>query len=147
MFNKSTEAAISSMSLLAEVWCEEGGRLTASQIAERRKLPRPFVAKLLTVLARNDLVAGSPGPNGGYSLKRAPDSISLLEVARCFERETPLLACPFGPDFCGTSDDKCPLHDQVVDLHGQVDAFLGSTNLGVFCRSTPEGEGGGPEVA
>ena len=146
MFNKSTEAAISAASLLAELWCEEGGRLTASQIAEIRQLPKPFVAKLLTALARAGLVEGSPGPNGGYRLKRHPDTVALLEITRCFERDTRLLACPFGPDFCGTGDDKCPLHDQVVELHGQVEAFLASTYLGVFCPpSDAAGESGHDE--
>ena len=134
LFNKSTEAAISAASLLAEVWCEGGGRLTASQIAERRNLPRPFVAKLLTALARADLVAGSPGPHGGYSLRRAPEEISLLEIVRCFERERMVLSCPFGPGYCGTTDEKCPLHDQVLELQAQVEAFLASNNLGAFCN-------------
>jgi Rrf2 family transcriptional regulator, iron-sulfur cluster assembly transcription factor len=134
LFNKSTEAAISAASLLAEVWCDGGGRLTASQIAEGRHLPRPFVAKLLTALARADLVAGSPGPNGGYSLRRPPEEISLLEIVRCFERERMVLSCPFGPDYCGSTEEKCPLHEQVVELQGHVEAFLANNNIGAFCK-------------
>ena len=135
MFNKSTESAIAAMSLLAEAWCvDKGQRLTATQVAERRGLRKPFVAKLLTILSQAGLVVGSPGPRGGYSLGRSPDGITLLDIAQCFEREHLILACPFGPDYCGNGEEKCPLHDEVVALRAQLDAFLERTTLAVFCK-------------
>ena len=97
-------------------------------------LRKPFAAKLLTVLSQARLVAGTPGPRGGYWLARPPSEITLLDISRCFEREGPLLACPFGPDFCGKGDEKCALHDDIVALHEHVDAFLGRTTLDVFVR-------------
>ena len=65
MLNKSTEAAIAAMSRLAEV-CDQGTPLTAAQIASNRKLQKPFLAKLLTVLSQAGLIKGVPGPGGGY---------------------------------------------------------------------------------
>ncbi len=134
MFNKSSESAIAAMSLLAEAWCaDREQRLTAVQVATQRNLRKPFVAKLLTILSQAGLVVGAPGPHGGYCLARDPEAITLLDISRCFEREQQLLACPFGPDFCGQGEEKCPLHDEVVVLREQVDDFLARTTLAVFC--------------
>jgi Rrf2 family protein len=132
MINKSTETAIAAMSLLAEEYA--GGRRTlkAAEIAERRCLRPPFVAKLLTQLSQAGLIKGTPGRNGGYALARAPKRIRLSDIADCFERRGPLVACPFGPQHCG-GESKCPLHDEIVRLREELRTFLHQTTLDVFC--------------
>ena len=139
MFNKSTECAMAAMSLLAEVWGSDAERLTARRIAEQRVLPGPFVAKVLTNLSQAGLVSGAPGPHGGYSLGRAPDTITLRNITECFERIGPMLTCPYEPSYCGETDTKCPLHDDLMALQEQKTAFLERTTLDVFCRSHPAG--------
>lgn len=131
MFNKSTESAIASMTLLAEVYDSGKTLLTATEIAKRRGLQRPFVAKILTQLAAAGLVKASPGRNGGYYLAKKPSRIRLLDIARCFERRESVVACAFGAHYCGTGP-KCPLHDQVVALRKDVDDFLAKNTLTVF---------------
>lgn len=130
MLNKSTEAAIAAMSLLAEHH-GEGTPLRAADVAERRHLQRPFVAKLLTQLSQAGLIRGTPGRHGGYVLARPPKSIRLSDIADCFERRPPLEICPFGPDYCGT-EPHCPLHDDIVRLRGAMSEFLERTTLDVF---------------
>ena len=51
MYGKATENAIAAMTRLAEVYDGGETRLSASDIATTRGLQRPFVAKLLSVLA------------------------------------------------------------------------------------------------
>ncbi|MBW2528654.1 MAG: Rrf2 family transcriptional regulator [Deltaproteobacteria bacterium] len=131
MINKSTEAAIAAMSLLAEAY--DGGKTTlkAADIAEQRSLQKPFVAKLLTQMSQAGLIHGTPGRRGGYTLARPPRRISLLDIADCFERKGPLEICPFGPAHCGNGP-KCPLHDDIVRLRDDMCAFLKRTTLDVF---------------
>lgn len=131
MFNKSTESAIAAMTSLAEI---HGDRklLTAGQIAERRQLQRPFVAKLLTQLAAAGLVVGSPGRHGGYALARNPSKIRLLDIALCFERRI-TVPCPFGERYCDHGP-RCPIHAQVIALGKQIDRFLVSNTLASFTR-------------
>ncbi len=131
MLNKSTEAAIAAMSRLAEVH-SAGTPLTAAQIAANRNLQKPFVAKLLTVLSQAELITGVPGPGGGYRLARPPQEITLLDIANCFERKGEMLACPFGPGYCGEGP-HCPIHDDIVAIRDHAREFLETTNLGVFC--------------
>ena len=49
MYGKQTERAIAAMSRLAEVWDGGRTRLSSIDIADNRGLPRPMVAKLLTL--------------------------------------------------------------------------------------------------
>ena len=133
MFNKSTEAAIAAMSMLARHYDEGKTLVTASQIAEERNLQRPFVAKLLTQLSLMRLINGMPGRNGGYWLARRPSEISLKDIANCFERKEASVPCPFGPGYCGDGP-VCPLHDSITALQEQIDAFLHDTTLDVFCE-------------
>ncbi len=51
-----------------------------SEIARRRAVPEPFLARLVAELARGGLVVTSRGPSGGARLARPPAEISLLEV-------------------------------------------------------------------
>ena len=137
MLSKSTEAAIASMSRLAEAQCHDEPPLTASQIADCRNLQRPFVAKLLTVLSQNGLIVGNRGPRGGYRLARSSAEITLLDIARCFERIDHPLQCPFGPEYCQEGRPRCPVHDDLARLRDERAAFLGNTTLAVFCCTAP----------
>jgi Rrf2 family protein len=94
-------------------------------------LPKPLVAKLLTILSQAGLVKGSPGPGGGYSLAREPKDITLYDVAVLFERAEDKRTCPFGPDWCGHGE-PCPLHESLLSLDEKMVTFLRTTRLNVF---------------
>lgn len=134
MYGKSTQAAIAAVSRLAEVY-NDGLRLSAVDIAQSRKLQRPFVAKILTVLAQARLVKGTPGPGGGYTLAMEPREITLYDVFKLFEREEEIHECPFGGGICG-QDDPCPIHDKLDEINSATDRLLHGTTFDVF--SSPE---------
>jgi len=136
MLNRSSGSAIASMSRLAEVYYSDRRTLTATQIAESRKLQQPFVAKLLTTLSQAGLIRGVRGPGGGYSLARPPAQITLLDIAGCFERDKTVVTCPFGPGWCGDGP-RCPLHDDVIALQEHVRVFLAKTTLSTFSEPQP----------
>ncbi len=136
--NRTTQYAIAAMSRLAELYGTDAP-VTAPQIAQARGLPRPVVAKVLTVLARARLVAGSPGPGGGYRLARPPHEISLLDVVSLFECDDDV-DCPFGPGWCGRND-PCPLHESLMRLRDLTHQHLRDTRFDAFletARTTPD---------
>jgi Rrf2 family protein len=136
-YGKMTRAAISAMSRLAELF-DSDVRVSSLDVARARNLSKPLVAKVLTVLSQAGLVNGSPGPSGGYRLARPPEEISLLDVARLFERERDESACPFGPGWCGRGA-PCPLHDPLQALDDHMLRFLRDTTLHVFQRVAADG--------
>ena len=80
MLNRATRIGIAAMSALAESHGTDVPALTASQIARRRSIPQPFLAKVLTSLSRHELIRGTRGPGGGYVLARLAAEISLLSI-------------------------------------------------------------------
>ncbi|MHC4909480.1 MAG: RrF2 family transcriptional regulator [Planctomycetota bacterium] len=123
MYGKQTETAIAAMSRLAEVYDGGKTRLSATDVAEQRGMQRPFVGKILTILSQADLVSGSPGPGGGYTLARPPAQITVRDVYRLFEREENSVTCPFGGGICGVGGG-CPMHDRLVGMKDALDDIL-----------------------
>ncbi len=122
------------MSYLAEVY-PSGQRLSSQNIADKRDLSKPLVAKLLVALSQAGFVNGAPGPKGGYALGRKPSDISLLEIVSLFEKIEDRSLCPFGPNWCGNGD-PCPLHDQLVTLQDQMHHLLAGTTLEAFATDS-----------
>jgi Rrf2 family protein len=137
MISQSTRVGIAAMSALAEVHGSGAPALTARQIAGRRGLSSPFVAKVLTALARQDLVRGTRGPGGGFVLARPPQAIALQEIAACFEPVSREAHCPLGRGRVCDARKPCPLHVPFLKVYQAEAAFLASTTLGGFAPPKP----------
>lgn len=135
-YGKTTQYAIAAVSRLAEVY-DEHIKLSSIDIARDRGLPKPVVAKVLTMLSQAGLVDGSPGPGGGYALAKPPGEIRLIDVAECFDRLEKSLSCPFGPEYCG-SGNPCPLHHQLISIQEQFKRFLLNNTLDAFRKQGKE---------
>lgn len=131
-YGKTAQTAIAAVSRLAETYDpEKRTKLSSADIAEKRNLPQPVVAKVLTNLSQAGVVAGSPGPGGGYWLARPPESVSLYDVVSLFERLEDNVSCPFGPEYCGTTP-HCPMHFDMLRIRDQIVTFLKSTTFARF---------------
>jgi len=127
-YGQTSANAIAVMSHLAAV---PGRRAGSGEIAEARGISQALTGKLLTQLSAAGLVNGQPGPNGGYTLAKQAEDISLWAIASLFEQLDPPALCAFGRGWCGNGD-PCPLHDQI---HAMVEAnrqFMEKTRLSVF---------------
>ena len=52
----------------------------ASDIAQAFDLPTAYAAKIMSQLAKSQILRSDRGPRGGFQLARAPEKISLLEM-------------------------------------------------------------------
>lgn len=135
-YGKQARQAVAAISYIAQHHRLEDARpLSSKQVAEARRMTPVLAAKLMTEMARTGLLTGSPGPGGGYRLAREPETITLDEVVRIFEKdgESP---CPFGPGWCG-SGNPCPLHDDFEEIERQTQEFLCKTTLEGFAEREP----------
>ncbi len=69
---------------------------TATSLSDELKLPKATVAKCLKVLAKNGVLTSSRGVNGGYSLARDAQSISVAEVIFALEGPVQIVSCAQG---------------------------------------------------
>ncbi|MGK5084582.1 Rrf2 family transcriptional regulator [Bdellovibrionota bacterium FG-1] len=129
-YGKMVQTAVSVTSRLAELYDKKELVVSSLDIAKVRNIPKPAVAKVLTILAKHGLVNGAPGPGGGYRLAKKPHEISLFDIVTIFEK-TPGRPCPLGPNACGTGE-PCALHGRFTRVLEQNEHFLKSTHFGLF---------------
>ena len=56
-----------------------------AQVAERRGMPVQFLEQLFSTLRRDGLLQSQRGVKGGYTLARAPEEITVLEVVQALD--------------------------------------------------------------
>lgn len=67
--------------------------LAAPALADETIVPLPTVSKVLKLLSRAGILLSSRGVNGGYSLSRAPEDISVADIIGAIEGPLSLTAC------------------------------------------------------
>lgn len=92
---------------------EPGTRVTAQQIAAQRVVPRALVRRVVSRLSAAGLVVTVRGSEGGISLARPTDQISLLDVVEAFEGPLVLNACTVEPNICPLIP-VCTVHEAWV---------------------------------
>jgi len=104
---RQADYAVRAMLYLAKL--EPGQRAATSEIAEAKKIPPSFLAKIISQLSIAGLIHTSRGARGGVLLSRSTESISLLEVVEAIDGPISLNECTLSPDICEFSED-CPIH-------------------------------------
>jgi Rrf2 family protein len=101
------------------------------QISEDLKLPSPYLAKILQNMVKHHILSSTKGPNGGFSLLRKPESITLLDIIKIIDGEEILTNCIIHNGSCRSvkkSVKPCPVHDDYskirIDL---INMFKGQT--------------------
>jgi Rrf2 family protein len=131
VLSRSSRIGIAALAALAE------SSLTAAQIARKRRIPPPYLAKVLTALARHGLIRSARGRGGGYLLARPPARISLLDVVACFEDVERVPHCPLGRHAPCSGKQPCALHEPFQQVWQAHAAFLRETTLAGFAAAPP----------
>ncbi len=101
------------------------------QISEDLKLPTPYLAKILQNLVRHRILSSTKGPNGGFSLLKKPESITLLDIVKIIDGEELLTNCIIHNGSCTSvkkSMKPCPVHDDFTRIRTDlINMFKGKT--------------------
>ena len=119
MLSQTTEYALRAMSYLAYM---PEGLTSTGELAEFTKVPANYLAKVLQLLSKADLVSGRRGVGGGYQLARPAAEITLLDVINAIDPIRPITSCPLGLENHG---------GQLCALHKKLDEAA-RTMIGVF---------------
>ena len=87
--------------VLANLAQEPERHRAAAELAERTRLTRPTVSKVLKGLQRAGLVISSRGAQGGYRLARAPELITAAQILDVFEGPIAITECSSASSQCG----------------------------------------------
>ncbi|MDX1654177.1 MAG: SUF system Fe-S cluster assembly regulator [Candidatus Competibacteraceae bacterium] len=100
---------------------------SAAALAIQRRLPVPMVSKILKTLTRAGLLVSRRGAQGGYSLARSPQAISVAEIIRVLEGPIALTDCSTQ---AGCShQDHCTVGSHLARISATVEGALQGITL------------------
>ncbi len=129
MISKTAEYALRAVVSLA------GTQRAASAevLAEKTKVPRAYLHRVLQDLAAADLVRSRPGPGGGYELARPAGKITILDVISAVSPIERIEKCPLG---LSSHTSLCPLHRELDKAYAATEAAFRRVTVKSLLEST-----------
>lgn len=145
MFSQTVEYALRAVVFLAAA---PSTPRTSEQIAERTRVPRGYLSKVLKHLSKAGLLHSRRGPHGGFILSRPPEAITVLEVVNIVDPIPRIHVCPLGMQAHAAA--LCPLHRKLDDTLASIERALDHTTIaevlepsdgtaGALCELTVDG--------
>ena len=109
------------------------GLVQASEIAERQRIPEPYLDQLLTTMHRAGFIESRRGPQGGHLLAKHPSEINLGMVVTTLEGSAAPLVCIEEPRECGLSSN-CGQRDVWHTAEEALQKILGRSSIASLTR-------------
>jgi len=74
---------------------QKGRIVPVTELVSQLKIPRPFLRKILQKLNRKKILTSHKGSGGGFSLRKNPEKIFLMEIIEIFQGRLHLNECFF----------------------------------------------------
>jgi FeS assembly SUF system regulator len=122
---KLTDYGIVLMSYLAT---EVELKHSAHSLSDAVKMPLPTVKKVLKALTQGDLLKSERGAQGGYSLQRRPEDISVADIITAIEGPIALTECVSDESHC-EQEDHCSIQVNSARINNAVYLALDEVKL------------------
>ena len=109
------------------------GRRKAREISAAMDIPKKYLSQILAPLVRRGLLTATAGPDGGYTLVREPEQITLLDVIEAADGQLEGTCLLTG----GPCNDAptCPAHATWMRAQRALTSELRATTLAELARS------------
>jgi Rrf2 family protein len=121
----AAEIAVRGAAILAMHYGE--GPVTLDTICAQRDLPKQYLVKIFSSLAKAGLVRPVRGKKGGYLLTREPERITLLNVVEAVEGPLAMNYCQHNPPECELGE--CPVRKTWSEIQHFVSEKLDAMTL------------------
>jgi Rrf2 family protein len=121
--SEAASIAIHSMVLIAR----SDKSLNVIRIAETTGFSKNHIAKVLQRLVKNDLLKSVRGPAGGFTLRKTPVEVTLLEVYESIEGPMEITDCPLTYEICNF--EQCVMGNVVNKMTLEFKKFLQQQTL------------------
>ena len=124
LFSDASEYA-----LRAVVWLAQRPSQTQKvrEIAAATHAAPGYLVKVLQALAKADILSAQRGSLGGFTLKRDPATLSVLEVVNAIDPIERMHTCPLG--LAQHSGHLCPMHTRIDDAIVTIENCFGSSTI------------------
>jgi len=131
MLPRTAEYAVRAAVLLARHYGER--RVRADEIAAVLGAPRNYLSKTLNTLVRSGVLTSMRGPNGGFSLAKTPDLLSVAEVIDVFgDTQHRAARCVLEDRACDALF-PCAAHRRWITITRIAREPLVATTIGELC--------------
>jgi len=111
----------------------------ARELAVAAHLPLPTVNKILKMLAREGLLLTHRGVNGGFSLARQPEAISMADIIIALEGPLAMTECSLHTPGVCQLETHCPVRSNWQKINQVVLAALKRLTLADMTRPLSHG--------
>lgn len=106
----------------------DSGNVKLKDIAHRQAISEKYLWQVITPLKAAGMINSSLGPNGGYSLAKAPTDITLHDILAVLEGDCTLVHCVRKPTVCSRSE-TCATREIWRELNGKIAELMESLTL------------------
>ena len=101
------------------------------ELSTEFNISKSFLAKILQNQARQGILNSFKGNNGGFTMKKTCEELTILEVIQIAEEKVPsVFECTTELGTCSASiNGKCTIFPLLNNLQTKIDGFLSSLTL------------------
>lgn len=110
--------------------------LSARDIASAYRIPPQLLAKILQLLAREGLLRSHAGMNGGYSLTRRPEDITVFEVIRIIDGPLFITSCVTEAGVCDLTS-SCTIKEPLARVNDSISDVLKNICISDLVEADP----------
>lgn len=103
------------------------GPVNLASISERQGISLSYLEQLFGKLRRKNLVSSHRGPGGGYSLNKAAEAITILDIIAAVDDDLDATQCGGKANCLG--EKPCMTHELWENLNLTIINYLSSINL------------------
>ena len=132
--SKKADYALMAMKHLATH--TDAASTSARAIAEEYNIPLELLAKVLQRLARRGLLASHQGTRGGYTISKAPISISVADIIQAIDGPLTVTACSTDDEQC-EQFNRCNVRDPLWRIKDRIISALETVSLAEIASEVP----------
>jgi len=123
MLSKTAEYALRAVACLG---ARDGQPASADYLAQKTKVPRRYLHRVLQDLVSADLVDSRSGPGGGYLLNCQADAVTILDIVNAVSPIERIRSCPLG---LKSHKKLCPLHAELDRAYAATEKAFGGVTI------------------
>jgi len=140
MFSKSAEYALRATIYIAQKSSEEN-KLGMAEISKAIGSPRPFTAKILQQLTKdNKIISSVRGPNGGFYITDKAKKMPVRAILDAIDENDVLNKCVLGLAQCSETK-PCPMHAEYKLIKKQLIDLFENKTIQLLAKEINKGSG------
>lgn len=127
LLTKKSEYALLSLVSIAKSNQPKNVDILATELG----ISKSFLAKILQNLAKNGILNSFKGNNGGFTLKKPCEELTILEITTIAEEKIPsVFECTTANSVCSASmGGSCTVFPLLANLQNKINGFLDNLTL------------------